>query len=190
MQVKRMQEPRSQVALQSRRSGHSLAARRAELEARMREMAVDDLTQVATRLKELRKELQDATGQRWTQQEVADANKISLRTFASWEGAEVENRDGEGYKKLAKFYTRKLGRKVSWQWIVFGDGSDKQGNEGAGAPPDSPLEKLSPSASAAEIADLRARLEWMESALQALLSDRGLDKVVPPSKRDSQQQSG
>ena len=46
---------------------------------------------------------------------------IPLRTFQSWQNGEVENRDGKGYDKMARFYSRKLGRKITRQWILFGD---------------------------------------------------------------------
>ena len=116
-----MQEDRTQVALRSRNQAHSLAERRAEFEARVREMATDDLKQVAKRLKALREELERKSGEPWRIQDVAEKAKIPLRTYAAWEGGENEARGGEGYKILARFYTRRLGRKVTWRWIVFGD---------------------------------------------------------------------
>lgn len=150
----------------------------------MRAMATDDLEQVATRLKSLRHDLQKKTGEAWIQQDVAEAVKVPLRTFASWEGGEVENRDGEGYKRLARFYSRKLGRKVSWQWIVFGAETPPERDEPP--PSGSPLDALSPPLSA----DLDRRLEWIESALQALLVDRDLPLDAPPSRPSPRPRTG
>lgn len=121
-QVKGAQQKHREVAWTPRADGRTLAQRRADLEAQVRAMALSDLKQVSDRLKALRAELSAQEGREVTQQEVADQMKLSYRTFQSWEGGEVENRDGKGYDKIARYYSRKLGRKITRKWIVFGDG--------------------------------------------------------------------
>lgn len=172
MQVKDMRNPRTQVALRSPRNPHSLAARRAELEARVRQMATDDLEKVGTRLRELREELAQKEGRQWRMQDVVEANNLALRTYAAWEGGENENQGGEGYKKLARFYSRKLGRKITWQWIVFGV-------EEAPAKAETPdlMGALSPATGRAELEALNARLATIseENAELCRLVEKLLD---------------
>ena len=120
-QVKSAQENPRQVALRKRANARTLAQRRAAFAAQMRDMALSDLSQVSARLKRLHKELEEREGREWTQQQLAEKTGIPYRTFQSWENGEVENRDGKGYDKIARFYSRKLERKVTRKWIVFGD---------------------------------------------------------------------
>jgi transcriptional regulator with XRE-family HTH domain len=98
----------------------SLASRRAAFAAQMREMALSDLKQVSERLKELHKELELKDARKWTHYDLAREMGIRPRTFQSWENGEVENSNGKGYDKMARYYSRKLGRKITRQWIVFG----------------------------------------------------------------------
>lgn len=114
----------SKVALRKRADDRSLAQRRADFEAQMKQMAIDDLDAVSKRLKGLHRELERVDGRKWKQYELAAAMKIPPRTFDSWENGEVENSDGKGYEKIARFYSRKLGRKITRRWIVFGDGEE------------------------------------------------------------------
>src|SRR4051794_21390907 len=125
-QVDGAQGTTPQLALKSRASRHSLASRRADFAARMREMALSDLSDVSERLKSLHRELELKDGRRWTQYELANKMEIPPRTFQSWEAGEVENRDGVGYDKIARFYSRRLGRKISRTWILFGDGQTEK----------------------------------------------------------------
>lgn len=120
-QVKSAQEERQKVALRKRAETPSLARRRAAFAAQMREMALTDLENVSARLKSLHKEWERKDGRTWTQLELAEAMRIPYRTFQSWENGEVENSDGKGYDKFARFYSRKLGRKITRHWILFGD---------------------------------------------------------------------
>lgn len=182
-----MQQNGTQVALQSPRKAHSLAARRARFAAQVREMAVDDLKQVGDRLEALRQELQKKTGQPWRIQDVAEANGFAIRTYAAWHGGENENRSGEAYKKLAKFYTRRLGRKITWQWIVFGDAVDKPGKQPT---PEEASQALSAPASSADLAALRGQLDRIEEQLGLLLGAQGLDSDAQQSEQESQQTPG
>lgn len=120
-QVKSAQEIRRELALRKRADGRTLAQRRAAFAAQMRDMALSDLSQVSVRLKGLKREVQRADGREWSDHELANAMKIAPRTFQSWQNGEVENRDGKGYDKMARWYSRKLGRKITRNWIVFGD---------------------------------------------------------------------
>jgi transcriptional regulator with XRE-family HTH domain len=123
-QVKSAQPATREVALQRRGDARTLAARRAAFAAQMRDMALSDLSEVSARLKQLHAELERKDGRKWTHYELAQAMAIAPRTFQSWENGEVENRDGKGYEKLARWYSRKLGRKITRPWIVFGDGAE------------------------------------------------------------------
>lgn len=110
-----------QLALRKRADGRSLAARRAAFAEQMRQMALSDLSQVKDRLKGLHAELERVDGRKWTHYDLAAKMDIPPRTFQSWENGEVENRDGKGYDKIARFYSRRLGRKITRNWILFGD---------------------------------------------------------------------
>jgi transcriptional regulator with XRE-family HTH domain len=133
-QVKGAQAKDRQVALRKRADDRSLAQRRADFAAQMRDMALSDLAQVSSRLKALHKEWEAKDGKRWTHYELAAAMKIPPRTFQSWENGEVENRDGKGYDKMARWYSRKLERKITRHWILFGEGEEEPAGE-ATAPP-------------------------------------------------------
>lgn len=119
-QVKSAQAERQKVALRKRAETPSLAQRRAAFAAQMREMALSELSDVSKRLKDLHREWEKKDGRKWTHYELAAAMDIAPRTFQSWENGEVENRDGKGYDKFAKFYSRKLGRKITRHWILYG----------------------------------------------------------------------
>lgn len=119
-QVKSAQEQRQQLARFLSADHRSLAERRAAFAAQMRDMALSDLKQVSNRLKGLHEELEAKDGKQWTHYDLAREMGIRPRTFQSWENGEVENRNGKGYDKMARFYSRKLGRKITRQWIVFG----------------------------------------------------------------------
>lgn len=119
-QVKSAQDKCSRVALRGKKDPRTLAAKRADLLAQIDAMALTDLAQVSARLKSLHKELERKEGRKWTQIDLADATGIAYRTLQSWETGQVENRDGTGYDKLARFYSKKLRRKVTREWIVFG----------------------------------------------------------------------
>jgi hypothetical protein len=119
-------------------------------------MALSDLAQVSARLKALHKELERKEGRRWTYYDLSEATGIPHRTWQSWEGGEVENRDGKGYEKMARFYTKKLGREVTKAWILFG-------REGASAP--APNTSV-PMASDPTNGDLDRRLIQIEAAVQ------------------------
>lgn len=121
-QVNRAQQSRALFAWNPERKGRTLAQRRADLEAQMRAMALSDLQAVARRLGELHERLNYKHGRRWTQQEIAEKVGVPYRTYQSWAEGHVENRDGGGYDKIAKFYRRELDDPtITRRWIVFGD---------------------------------------------------------------------
>lgn len=120
-QVKRAQANTGDFALHRQVDGRTLAQRRAAFAAQMRDMALSDLSQVSRRLKELHEELERKEGCRWTHYKLAAAMDIPPRTFQAWENGENENRDGKGYDKMARWYSRRLGRKITRQWILFGE---------------------------------------------------------------------
>lgn len=154
-----------ELALRKRATPHSLAARRRNFAAQMHDMAVSDLSNVSKRLKGLHSDLERETGRRWTHYDLADAMKIAPRTFQSWENGEVENRDGKGYDKMARFYSRKLGRKISRQWILFGD---EQPAKAVPAPdPFAPTELAE---LAASVAELRREMQAARTELRAELA--------------------
>lgn len=109
----------------------------------MRKMALSDLSQVSTRLKGLKAELERKEGRKWADYDLAAEMGIKPRTFQSWQNGEVENRDGKGYDKMARFYSRKLGRKITRQWILFGDeNATTEVSEPVNAPEPSEVERL------------------------------------------------
>lgn len=79
-------------------------------------MALADLESVKTRMKELRARTS------LKQYEVAAKLDVPPRTFQTWENGEVET-DKENYEKVAAFYSKVLGEKITANWILFG--SDK-----------------------------------------------------------------
>lgn len=114
------------VASRKDATSRSLAQRRADFQAQAERylaaqeaMAVADLTQVRKRLKGLRRELQQKDGKKVQQYAVANLLDVAPRTFQSWENGEVET-EGRNYDLVAGFYSEKLGRKISRNWILFG----------------------------------------------------------------------
>lgn len=108
------QRRRTKVASQRTARVRTLAERRADFEAQMREcsakdgiVALTELSQVSERIKQLR----ERTGLK--QYEVASAINVPPRTYQSWENGEVET-DRENYVKIGK----ELG--ASANWILFG----------------------------------------------------------------------
>jgi hypothetical protein len=120
-QVKSAQQLPRELARYLGADHRSLAARRTAFAAQMRAMALSDLSQVAKRLKGLKAELERKDGRKWSDYELAAEMNIKPRTFQSWQNGEVENRDGKGYDKMTRFYSRKLNRKITRKWILFGD---------------------------------------------------------------------
>ena len=121
-QVKRAQPKPTQIALRRHATLPSLAQRRTAFAVQMRAMALADLEAVAARLKDLHRRLNRKTAHEWTLLEIAQAAGVAPRTFQTWVGAKNENRDGEGYEKLAQFYRRNLeDATITKSWIVFGD---------------------------------------------------------------------
>jgi ribosome-binding protein aMBF1 (putative translation factor) len=120
-QVKSAQKISVELARYHGADHRSLAERRAAFAAQMRDMALSDLNQVSSRLKDLHHEFEEKDGRRWAHYDLAREMGIKPRTFQSWENGEVENRNGKGYDKMARFYSRKLNRKITRQWILFGD---------------------------------------------------------------------
>lgn len=108
-----------------------------------------------------------------TNRSIADYVGVGERSVAAWVAG-----DGISYKN-AKKVAELFDVSIDWLW---------RGRE-KGDTPDL-MGALSPTVSAEEFADLRERLVWMESALQKLLADAGLEQAAPPSEQDSQQQSG
>jgi len=127
-------------------------------------MALDEQQQLerAARIKQLREESP------YTQAALADLVGVTPRAYQRWEeGGGIE---WDHLEKLAEVHG------VDVMWI----------HRGTGRGP-SPLETFSEPASTA---DLDERLEWIESALQALLSDRGLELDAPASAQDHPPQTG
>jgi transcriptional regulator with XRE-family HTH domain len=155
-QVNSAQVPTRELALRKRADDRNLAQRRAAFAAQMREMALSDLDQVSRRLRGLHKDLERKEGRKWTDIEIAQAMKLSPRTFQSWQNGEVENQDGKGYVTMARWYSRKLGRKITKQWILFGDEE--------AAPAEEPAEDESPEDRLQQVEEkLDDILRWISS---------------------------
>lgn len=136
-QVNCAQPDRNQLAWKPARNVHTLAQRRAQFEAQMREMALSDLQAVADRLKELHKRLEQTTGHKWTEPDIARGANVAHRTYQTWIGAKNENRSGEGYQKLATFYRRKLkDPTITKNWIVWGQEEPPKEEQSNGQTPD------------------------------------------------------
>ena len=178
----------SELALPQRATARNLAQQRAAFAAQMRDMALSDLKQVSERLKGHHKELERVDGRKWTHYELAQKMGIPPRTFQSWENGEVENSDGKGYDKMARFYSRKLGRKITRQWIVFGETP-----AAAPKPPsESPLDALSgPNGSTAlaeQVAELQSETAELRSELALVRTD--LQDVLSLLRRDGRGRAG
>lgn len=121
-QASSAQPKRQQRAWKAESNGRTLAQRRADFAAQMRDMALSDLSAVAERLRVLHARLERETDRRWGQQEIAQKANVAYRTFQAWEGGKNENADGKGYEALARFYRRQLKDKtITRNWIVWGD---------------------------------------------------------------------
>lgn len=160
MQVKTMQAETQQLASNMRPNSRTIAQKKRDLIAQVERMALADLDQLSGRLKALHRELEQGDGRRWTYYQLAEATGIPHRTWQSWESGEVENRDGRGYDKMARFYTKKLGRKITRQWILFGVQETPE-----------PLPQATPATAgelkeAASLAELRAELAAVRIALE------------------------
>jgi transcriptional regulator with XRE-family HTH domain len=158
----------------------SLTARRAAFAAQMRAMALSDLSEVAIRLKGLKGELERREGRKWSDYDLAAEMGIKPRTFQSWQNGEVENRDGKGYDKMARFYSRKLGRKIARKWILFGDDE--------AAPVEIPVSEPEPS----EVDQLRKefdrKLLILKNELRAEIAKELGPPEAPPSSQESDEQ--
>lgn len=129
-------------------------------------MALDEseLPAVSTRLKDLRAELARVRGVREVSQyAVAHEMGKAPRTFQSWENGEVEPR-GPGYGPLADYYTEQLGRKITKNWIMFG----QEEVPAMPAPTPDVLDKLNPSE--ATVDALRQEVEALRFELLAELA--------------------
>lgn len=179
-QVKSAQRSGRQLARYPSADHRSLASRRAAFAAQMRDMALSDLKQVSERLKELHKELELKDARKWTHYDLAREMGIRPRTFQSWENGEVENSNGKGYDKMARYYSRKLGRKITRQWIVFGAMEVAPVATG-----DSDEEKLSELSEA--VSALQEQLQEVAAEQARLLSKRasagGSSKASPSSAK-------
>ena len=152
-QESRTQESRTPLAPYMPRDRRSLAARhsdfRRQVEAAVtaqETMAIADLQAVSGRIKELRKRAGNPS-----QYDVAYLMGVKPRTYQSWENGEVEP-DKAKYEKVAAWYSKKLGTKVTANWILFGQDDEPPLSSG-------PLEQLSS-------ADRAQRLEEKVDALQ------------------------
>lgn len=130
-------------------------------------MAVSDLDKVSERLKGLHAELEKLEGRRVTFYELADGIGVAHRTLQSWENGEVENRDGTGYDKIARFYSKKLGRKLTRQWILFGDSEEQA--EGFPAEVEEAAREVE---LRAELAAVKLALEEQRSLLERVLRNQ------------------
>lgn len=141
-------------------------ADRARFAAQMAEIT----ERIGGRIKQLREE-RKADDPRWTQDFLA--RQLSGHRTGSevsrWERGEVKPRE-ETLEEIAR--------------VLRVDVADLY--SGPVEPPESPLDALRP-VSQSELDD---RLEWIESALQALLAERGLEHDAPPSEQDRPPQTG
>lgn len=167
-QVNRAQDSRNTLASTPRARVRTLATRRADLEHRIRlslatdpAVALTDLPHVSARLKELRK----PTGLK--QHEAAAKMSIPPRTFQSWENGEVET-DRANYAKMARFYSRRLKRKVTVNWILFGQDEEPPLSQPNGDTPDL-LASVS-GGNGNEPEDLQARLRRIEQQQNEILT--------------------
>jgi len=135
----------------------------------MRDMALSDLAAVSARLKALRKEWEQVDGRKWTDLEMAQAMKIAPRSFQHWQNGKGENRDGTGYDKMAAWYSRKLGRKITRQWIVWGN--DEPQPEPATAKPHL-REAAAMNEVLAELAAVRVALKEQQSLLETVIRNQ------------------
>lgn len=168
------------LAWQPARKGLTLAARRAAFASQMRTMALTELSEVSKRLKSLHAELERKEGHKLTHYVLADKMKIAPRTFQSWENGEVENSDGKGYDKMARYYSRRLGRKITRNWILFGCeevppvrsiGVEQTSNDTGADPSQGIIDRLEAiqtqlTAAAADRADMQQRLTEIERLLK------------------------
>jgi transcriptional regulator with XRE-family HTH domain len=126
-------------------------------------MAVTDLSQVSARMKDLRK----ATGLK--QHEVAQKLGEPPRTFQSWENGEVET-DRANYKRVAAFYSRRLKpRKVTANWILFGQDEAPPETKENGKTPDLSV-VLGEPANVIDLEDVRAQLDRIEADQRKILA--------------------
>jgi transcriptional regulator with XRE-family HTH domain len=173
-QVKSAQGERGKSAWRKRAGGRTLAQRRADLEAQVRRhlgteelMALTDLSQVKARLKDLHRQLDRREGRKVTQYEIADSIDVPHRTFQSWENAEVET-EGRNYDKLARFYTERLGREVTRNYILFGQDEAPEPSE----------EESTPDVLGAFNGSDHEQLDRVEWKLNRVLVAMGLDPHV------------
>lgn len=116
--------------------------------------------EIGERIRELRNNSEETNGS------VADYCNVRERTVAGWVAGE-----GISYKN-AKRVAELFQVDIDWLW---------RGRRS------SPLDALSAPVSQAELDE---RLGWIESALEALLSDRGVEHAAPPSERVHLQRTG
>ena len=118
---------------------------------------------IATRIRETRER------SRWKQHHVAEHLGITLRAYQKVE--EKGTSDYERCQELADFFdVPDVDADYLWE------GREKR----------SPLDVFSEQPGGSDLAD---RLEWIESALQALLAERGLELDVPRSEPARQRRS-
>lgn len=178
-----------EVALRKRASQPTLAHRRADLSAQIREMALTDLKNVSKRLKALHTELEEKEGRRWTHYQLAEGMKIPPRTFQSWENGEVENRNGEGYDKMVRWYSKRLGRKITRNWVLFGEGEAK-------APTPDVMGQLNGSTEADEqlreiLGGILERQTELLSKVESVLAEQErLRKLLPPDESSEEEPPG
>lgn len=112
---------------------------------------------------------------RWTQENIADHLTISTR---AWQ--KVEQKGTTSYERceIVAEFVEVPGVTAAWLYEGRGPGPGEYGD---------PLDALSPPISRAELDD---RLEWIESALHALLADRGLELDAQRGEPDRQPQTG
>jgi transcriptional regulator with XRE-family HTH domain len=182
-QDNRTQRANNKVASQPHARVRTLARCRADFEHQVRavladRMALTEPSEVSARLKELRKR----TGMK--QYDVANALKEPPRTFQSWELAEVET-DRQNYEKIARFYSRRLGEKITADWILFG-----QSERPAPNTPDL-IETFSDGDSIEErLARIEARQKEMSIKLDALLLHFEISAAeIALARRDAEQEA-
>lgn len=156
------------------------------MRATMGLLADDELPDLSQRLKDLRKELERKRGERVPQYVVAkEAGDIPPRTFQSWENGEVET-EGENYQKLARYYTRVLGREITRNFILYGQEE----------PPALPLSApTSPDEESEAVRRLREEVAGLRVELRSGLGElreaqAALLRRLPPGERGEEASGG
>lgn len=190
-QVKGAQWSASELALRKRTRGRTLAARRADEEARLadffalnEQMALTDLAKVSERLHDLHRRLDLAEGRHVTQYEIAEALGIPHRTFQSWEGGKVET-DGHNYERIANYYSEKLGEAVTKNWILFGSDEEPARRNGLDGADTEQLDRIE--AILNRLDERQQRLEQRQAEFFTMFEAAAATQELPDESQDHAQ---